>query len=127
MLLNYLKIAARSFGRQKYYSLINTVGLALGIAACILILLFVKDELSYEAGFDNHKQIYRLTEDFPMVGIASSMGRRDQRFTGLRFVRGTKRDGQPFEFLGTQGFQIQRGIFGAGGLTHGRLPSSKKS
>jgi putative ABC transport system permease protein len=66
MLLNYLKIAVRSFGRQSYYSLINTVGLALGIAACILILLFVKDELSYETGYANHETIYRLTEDFPM-------------------------------------------------------------
>src|SRR5690606_41633834 len=66
MLLNYLKIAVRSFTRQKYYSIINTVGLALGAAACILILLFVKDELSYEHSFQNHGNIYRLTEDFPM-------------------------------------------------------------
>lgn len=66
MLRNYLKIAVRSFGRQSYYSLINTLGLALGIAACILILLFVRDELSYETPFANHKNIYRLTEDFPM-------------------------------------------------------------
>lgn len=66
MLLNYLKIAVRSFTRQKYYSIINTVGLALGAAACILILLFVKDELSYEHSFQNHGKIYRLTEDFPM-------------------------------------------------------------
>jgi putative ABC transport system permease protein len=66
MLLNYLKIAVRNFGRQSYYSLINMVGLALGIAACILILLFVRDELGYETGFANHETIYRLTEDFPM-------------------------------------------------------------
>ena len=66
MLLNYLKIAIRSFGRQKYYSIINTLGLALGAAACILILLFVRDELSYEHNFANHEHIYRLTEDFPM-------------------------------------------------------------
>ena len=66
MLRNYLKIAVRSFGRQSYYSLINTLGLALGIAACILILLFVRDELSYETPFANHKNISRLTEDFPM-------------------------------------------------------------
>src|SRR5690606_16575717 len=66
MLLNYLKIAIRSLRRQKYYSIINTLGLALGAAACILILLFVRDELSYEHNFANHDQIYRLTEDFPM-------------------------------------------------------------
>ena len=63
---NYFKIAFRSFVQQKYYSLINTLGLALGTAACILILLFVKDELSYEEGFENNQQIYRLVEEFPM-------------------------------------------------------------
>ena len=63
---NYFKIAVRNFIQQKYYSLINTLGLALGTAACILILLFVKDELSFEKGFTNNQQIYRLVEDFPM-------------------------------------------------------------
>lgn len=66
MLSNYIKIAVRSFLQQKYYSLINTLGLALGTSACILILLFVKDELSYEQTFANNDQIYRLVEDFPM-------------------------------------------------------------
>ena len=55
MLSNYIKIAIRSFLRQKSYSLINTLGLALGTSACILILLFVKDELSYEQGFQNNE------------------------------------------------------------------------
>src|SRR5688500_2049855 len=66
MLRNYFKIALRNFVQQKYYSLINTVGLALGIAACILIVLFVKDELSYEKDFSNNQQIYRIVEEFPM-------------------------------------------------------------
>ncbi|MFC2124486.1 FtsX-like permease family protein [Bacteroidota bacterium] len=66
MFRNYLKVTVRSFINQKYYSLINTLGLALGIAACILILLFVQDELSYEKGFKNNEQIYRIVQDFPM-------------------------------------------------------------
>ncbi len=66
MLRNYLKIAVRSFVNQKYYSLINTLGLALGTAACILIVLFVRDELSYEKNFAKNEKIYRLVEDFPM-------------------------------------------------------------
>lgn len=66
MIRNYLKIAIRSFLQQKYYSIINTLGLALGTAACILILLFVNDEISYEKGFEKNGQIYRLVEDFPM-------------------------------------------------------------
>ncbi|HZX74673.1 MAG TPA: ABC transporter permease, partial [Cyclobacteriaceae bacterium] len=66
MFRNYLKIAIRSFIGQKYYSLINTVGLALGTATCILIVLFVQDELSYEKVYSNNETIYRLVEDFPM-------------------------------------------------------------
>jgi putative ABC transport system permease protein len=66
MLRNYFKVTIRNFVNQKYYSFINTVGLALGIAACILILLFVQNELSYEQGFKKNKQTYRLVQDFPM-------------------------------------------------------------
>ena len=66
MIRNYLKVTIRNFIGQKYYSLINTIGLALGLAACILILLFVQDELSFEKGFINNGKIFRLTQDFPM-------------------------------------------------------------
>ena len=66
MIRNYLKVTLRNFVGQKYYSLINTAGLALGLAACILILLFVQDELSFEKDFKNNGKIYRLTQDFPM-------------------------------------------------------------
>lgn len=66
MFKNYFKIAIRSFLNQKYYSLINTLGLALGTGACMLILLFVQDELSFEKGFENNEQIYRVVQDFPM-------------------------------------------------------------
>lgn len=66
MFRNYLKVTLRSFVNQKYYSLINTLGLALGLAACIIILLYVQDELSYEKSFKNNENIYRLVQDFPM-------------------------------------------------------------
>ena len=66
MFRNYLKVTLRNFVNQKYYSLINTSGLALGLAACIIILLYVQDEVSYEKSFKNHENIYRLVQDFPM-------------------------------------------------------------
>lgn len=66
MFKNYLKVTIRSFLNQKYYSIINTLGLSLGLSACILIFLYVQDELSYEHSFENHKDIYRLVQDFPM-------------------------------------------------------------
>lgn len=66
MFRNYLLVTFRSLINQKFYSIINTLGLALGIAACIIILLYVQDELSYEKAFKNHENIYRLVQDFPM-------------------------------------------------------------
>ncbi|MFD3001712.1 ABC transporter permease [Pontibacter toksunensis] len=64
MLKNYLKIAFRNFARNKVYSAINVGGLAIGIAACILIFLFVKDELSYDRYHSKADRIYRVTRDF---------------------------------------------------------------
>lgn len=66
MLRNYFKVAVRNFVNQKYYSLLNTLGLALGIASCILIFLFVQDELSYEKSFEGHENTYRLVQDMTM-------------------------------------------------------------
>ena len=48
MFKNYLKVAWRSMARQKMYTSIKIGGFALGIAACILITLFIKQELSYD-------------------------------------------------------------------------------
>ena len=57
---NYLKITFRNFKRQKVYSLINVAGLAVGMACCICILVYVHHELSYD-GFHAHADnIYRL-------------------------------------------------------------------
>jgi len=60
MISNYFKIAWRSLSRSKMYSLINIVGLTVGIACCILIVLYVKDELSYDKYHKNYHEIYRV-------------------------------------------------------------------
>lgn len=60
MISNYFKIAWRSLSRSKMYSLINIVGLTVGIACCILIVLYVKDELSYDKYHKNYNEIYRV-------------------------------------------------------------------
>lgn len=64
MISNYFKIAIRNLARNKVYSAINIGGLAVGIAACILIFLFVKDELSYDRYHTNADRVYRVTRDF---------------------------------------------------------------
>ncbi len=57
---NYGKIALRKLRRQRVYSFINIAGLAVGLAACLLILLWVKDELSYDAYHEKADRIYRV-------------------------------------------------------------------
>ncbi|AKD03808.1 ABC transporter permease [Pontibacter korlensis] len=64
MLKNYLKVALRNLARNKVYSAINIGGLAIGIAACMLIFLYVKDELSYDRHHSKADRIYRVTRDF---------------------------------------------------------------
>src|SRR5574339_897600 len=63
MIKNYFKIAWRNIIRQKGYSGINIVGLAIGIAACLLILQYVSFELSYENFHVNKERIYRVQQD----------------------------------------------------------------
>lgn len=61
MIKNYIKIAFRQFKKQKGYSFINIAGLAVGMACCILILLWVYDELSFDRYHENADRIYRIT------------------------------------------------------------------
>jgi putative ABC transport system permease protein len=60
---NYVKIIIQNLLRNKSYSFINIVGLAIGIACCIIILLFVSDELNYDKYHKNYKNIYRVCLD----------------------------------------------------------------
>jgi putative ABC transport system permease protein len=64
MFKNYLKIALRNILKYKAYSLINILGLAVGMASCILILLYVHDELSYDKYHEKADQIYRVTREW---------------------------------------------------------------
>ena len=63
MIKNYFKIAWRNISRHKGYSAINILGLAIGIAACVLILQYVIFELSYENFHTNKDRIYRVKQD----------------------------------------------------------------
>jgi putative ABC transport system permease protein len=63
MIKNYIKIALRNLRRHKGYSFINIAGLAIGMACCILILLWVQDELSFDRYHKNADSIYRVIQD----------------------------------------------------------------
>jgi len=68
MFRSYLKITYRNFRRHKSYSLINIMGLAVGMACCIMILSYVRYELSYDKYHTHADQIHRLT-------MAGTMGK----------------------------------------------------
>ena len=58
MIKNYFKIAFRNIFQNKIYSSINIIGLSIGIASCILILLYVQNEFSYDKFNKNYENIY---------------------------------------------------------------------
>ncbi len=60
MLRNYFKIAIRNILKHKFYSAINISGLVIGIACCLLIFIYVKDELSYDRFHENADNLYRI-------------------------------------------------------------------
>lgn len=61
MIRNYIKVAMRHLLRNKGITVINVAGLAIGMACCILIVLFIKEELSYNSFHVKGANIYRLT------------------------------------------------------------------
>jgi putative ABC transport system permease protein len=61
MLKNYFVVALRNLWRNKILSFINISGLSIGLACCMLIFLYTKDELSYDRFHEKKSQIYRLT------------------------------------------------------------------
>ena len=68
MFKNYLKIAVRSLFKRKTFSLINVLGLAVGIAASVLIYLYVRDETGFDRYHANAERIYRVTADWSNKG-----------------------------------------------------------
>lgn len=60
MLINYIKTAFRNLRQNKMYSLLNIVGLAIGIACCLLIFAYVQDELSFDRFHTRADRIYRV-------------------------------------------------------------------
>ena len=123
MLKNYLKVAYRILRRQKGYSFINILGMAVGMACCLFILLWVTDELSYDRYHKNAANIYRITyaeiiggaydhydlppfpaapafkEEIPEIVTYTRMLRR----TGL-FTYGEKKFDEDGIFYGEEGF-----------------------
>ena len=92
MLKNYLLIALRNLRRNQTYTLVNLLGLAIGIAASLMMLMHIRQELSYEKSFPKHERISRaslqqwaksslplaaeLEEAFPAIEQTARFGQR---------------------------------------------------
>jgi putative ABC transport system permease protein len=68
MLGNYLKTAINSINKNRFFSLVNILGLALGITVSLLILMYVVNEMSYESFHINRKNIYRIALEWGTPG-----------------------------------------------------------
>lgn len=69
MLKNYLKVAFRNLTKNKAYSAINILGLALGLMVSIIVFLYVQDETSYEKHIKDYDQIYRIGIKASLMGL----------------------------------------------------------
>src|SRR6185503_16116216 len=68
MIRHYLKIAFRNMRKQKMYAAINIGGFAIGIADCLLIGLYIKNETSYDSDNPNSDRVYRIVGEAEQNG-----------------------------------------------------------
>jgi putative ABC transport system permease protein len=73
MLTNYLKIAIRTLIRNRGTSLINIIGLAIGLASCMLIFLYVRFELSYDTFHQHSERTFRVLTIDEALGVSSNL------------------------------------------------------
>ena len=73
MINNYLKVAIRNLLRQKGFSFINILGLALGISCTALIGMWVNDEMSYDRFHKDYDRMYRITATLPELKVHAAV------------------------------------------------------
>lgn len=73
MLRHFFQIAWRNLLKRKFYSLINIAGLAIGMACCVLITLYLRHELSYDQYHTKSDRIYRVTQTFRSVDQGATL------------------------------------------------------
>ncbi len=108
MIKNYIKTAYRSLIKNRGFSAINILGLALGLAICLLIVFYVYDELSYDRYNAKVDRIYRLNNDIKFGGVENSYA-----VSPAPVAAALKSDfpeiEQVFRFRDRGGFQVKKG------------------
>jgi len=83
MFKNNLKIGFRNLYKRKGYTLINSLGLAIGLASCILITQYVQNEFAYDKSFVDGERIYRMLEERTVNGDTEINNRIPYSFVGI--------------------------------------------
>ena len=83
MMRSYLAAALRNLVRNRLYAAINIVGLSMGFCAALLIVLFVRDEYSYDRFFAGYRDVYLLTETKDYINRSLPVERWDFSFPSL--------------------------------------------
>jgi putative ABC transport system permease protein len=73
MFRNYFVIAIRQFKKGKAFSLINVLGLAVGMTCCFLIMIFVRDEISFDRYQQKFDRIYRIVYLPKFAGVPKGL------------------------------------------------------
>jgi len=118
MLANYFKIALRNLRRNRVFSAINILGLAIGLAACLLIAAYVRDETHYDRFPQRAADIYRVNlgvsgttqNDYPMVDVAVGPGMA-AAFPEIEACTRLTRVGEVFAQYGTRQFKETKAVF----------------
>jgi putative ABC transport system permease protein len=70
---NYIHVLLRNLGREKLYTAINVAGLALGLASCLILGLYLKSQLTYDRHYKGHESVYRVENDYIASGKSSRL------------------------------------------------------
>ncbi len=108
MIKNYIKTAFRGLLKNKAFTAINVLGLALGLATCLLIVFYVFDELSYDRFNTKADRIFRVSNDIKFGGVQTAFA-----VTPAPAAEALKKDfpevEQAVRFINRGGFQVKKG------------------
>ena len=109
MFRNFLKVALRNLLKRKEYTLINVLGLATGMAVCMLIILFINDELSFDQSHENGDNIYRMVVKRQYPGRTTSYAIIPQSYAASvqQECPEVKQATRVFDFVGGGVFQLK--------------------
>ena len=83
MFKNHIRFAVRLFLKERIYSILNIMGLALGITIGMILLLFLQSELTYDQHYSKYDQIYRFTNHLTAPGADFNTARSSQKIGSI--------------------------------------------